>query len=65
MNQFRKARLLAGITQGELAKRVGVSVVSVNKWENGHVFPDVRRLKTVADALNTTVDVLISEKEVS
>ena len=65
MNSIKKARLLAGITQTELAHKVGVSVVAVNKWENGVMFPNVKRLKTVADALNTTVEVLISDREVS
>lgn len=64
MNPFRKARMIAGITQTELAEKIGVSAVAVNKWENGHTFPSVKRLRAVANALNITVEELISEKEV-
>ena len=65
LNAIKKARLLAGLTQRELADAVGVTAITVSKWENNVMFPNVKRLKTVADALGTTVEVLIDDKEVS
>ena len=65
LNPIKKARLLKGIQQKELAERLGVSQVSVCKWEQGKVFPNVKRLKTVAKVLDTTVEELLPEgKEV-
>ena len=65
MNQIKRARLIAGLTQTELAEKLGVSSVSVHKWEHGESFPNVKRLKQVADALNTTVgDLLPKERAV-
>ena len=63
MNQIRKARLLVGYTQGELAEKLSVSPVTVCKWENGKTFPSVKRLKHVAEVLQITVNELI-EKDV-
>ena len=62
LNSFKRARLIAGLTQKELAEKLGVSAVSIHKWELGKSFPRVKRLHTVADALNTTVAELIEEE---
>ena len=61
MNSFKKARLVAGLTQTELAKRLGVSCASVSQWENGNNLPSVKRLQTVAETLGTSVDKLLEE----
>lgn len=63
MNSFKKARLKIGLTQTEVANRLGVSIVTVCKWEKGICFPAVKRINAVADALNTTVDELLDERE--
>lgn len=65
MNRIKKARLIEGLTQGELAERVGVSIVTVCKWENSKTFPAPKRLKQVAEALHTTVAKLLEEEKVS
>ena len=62
MNSFKKARLVAGFTQTELAKKVGVSCVSVCQWESGKRLPRVGRLKTIAEALGTSVEKLLEER---
>ena len=62
MNQIKKARLSEGLTQEELAEKLGISTVSVCKWETGKAFPAVKRLKEVADALHTTVSELLNEE---
>lgn len=59
MNNIKLARLSAGLSQKELADIIGVSGVSVWKWENNLALPHPRRLKAVADALHTTVEKLL------
>ena len=46
-----------GVTQGDLAKAVGVSAQAVSKWENGGV-PDVELLPDIADFFDISVDTL-------
>lgn len=63
MNSFRRARLIQGMTQAELADALGVSTVTVCKWELGRGLPKAKRLKEVADTLHTTVSDLLDEPE--
>ena len=63
LNPIKKARLLKEMNQKELAERLGVSVVSVCKWEKGRVFPKITRLKQIADVLDTTVDNLLTDSD--
>ena len=61
LNQFKRARLLKGLQQKELAEELGVTQVTVSSWEHGKSFPSPGRLKQVADVLNTTVEELLKE----
>ena len=61
MNKFKKARLVEGLTQEELARMLSVSTVTVCKWENGKTFPHPKHLKQVAEILHTSVDGLLEE----
>ena len=45
------ARERAGLTQTELARRLGIRPQSVQQWENGLSAPRARRLSEVAAAL--------------
>lgn len=62
MNSFKKARLVEGLTQFELAEKLNVSHVTISQWERGTCFPRARRLKEIANALNTTVEELIDDR---
>ena len=62
MNQFRRARLIQGMTQAEVASELGVSIVAVNKWENGRTMPKAKRLKQIAEVLSTTVEKLLENE---
>lgn len=53
------ARKMEGLTQGGLAKRVGVSESTVANWENGKAEPSVFQAYKVADALGLGIDDLI------
>lgn len=55
--QLRKKH---GMTQDQLACKVGVSAGAVSKWENGNSAPDIFLLAPLARALHTTLDTLLS-----
>lgn len=50
------ARKAAGLTQAELAAKVGVCRTAVAAWESGKSYPPADRLPTIAAALSCTVD---------
>ena len=60
---IRKYRKEAGITQEEMAKRLGVTTPAVNKWENNNSQPDIALLAPIARLLNITTDTLLSFRE--
>lgn len=49
-----------GLTQRELASRLGVSTQAVSKWENADNLPDAGILLPLAEALHTSTDALLS-----
>ena len=53
-------RKTAGLTQKDLAEKLGVSFQAVSKWENGDALPDTGLLLDLSDVLNTTVDKLLN-----
>lgn len=46
--KLRSLRVGAGLTQGQLAKKLGVSNVSVHRWEKGEVIPSPEHIKDMA-----------------
>lgn len=56
--KIRKFREAAGMTMKELADKVGVSIATVSRWENGEDFPAAARFPLLADALDCTIDEL-------
>ena len=45
-------RKKAGLTQEELAEKIGITAQAVSKWENGHNLPDIENLMFIAEILN-------------
>lgn len=62
-NVIRKYRKELGLTQEEMAARLGVTAPAVNKWEKGHTLPDVSLLAPIARLLHITTDTLLSFRE--
>ena len=60
---IKKYRKEAGLTQEEMAKRLGVTTPAVNKWENGNSYPDIELLAPIASLLHISLDTLLSFKE--
>lgn len=55
---IRKRRRELGMTQEQLAQRLGVSGPAVSKWEQGASYPDVTLLPALARALRTDMNAL-------
>lgn len=62
--KVRHLRERSGLTQEQLAERLGVSRQVVTKWENGSGVPKIENLKALADHFHVTVDELIGRTEV-
>ncbi len=54
-------RKRAGLSQEELAEKVGVSRQAVSKWELGDATPEVGKLVLLAKTFGVTTDWLLSE----
>ena len=57
ISELRKEK---GITQEELAERLGVSPQAVSKWENDLSCPDIMLLPELAKLFDVTIDELFS-----
>lgn len=53
-----KRRKSMGLTQEDLAERVGVSKSAIAKWETNGGFPDRDNLKRLSEEINVSVDKL-------
>lgn len=60
---IRKYRKASGLTQEEMAKRLGVTTPAVSKWENGITNPDIALLAPIARLFHISVDTLLSYRE--
>lgn len=58
-NLIRALRTQQGLTQLQLAERIGVSDRAVSKWERGRGAPDVTLLRTLSESLNVNIEVLL------
>ena len=58
-NKIRAARKAAGLSQTELAEKIGVVQSNVCRWERGAHRPQIDTLKKIAEALGTSVDNLL------
>ena len=57
--KLRNHRKKLGMTQEEVAEKVGVSPQAVSKWESGDCLPDCFNLKVISDVYNISADVLL------
>ena len=57
---IQKYRKKCGLTQEELAEKLGVTFQAVSKWENAKSTPDILFLPTMADLFDCSIDDLFS-----
>lgn len=60
---IRKAREEMGITQQTLADKLYVTRQAVSRWENGSRYPDLLTAKSLAAALETSLDELLANDD--
>ena len=48
-----------GMTQDQLAEKLGVTAQAVSKWENDQSCPDIMLLPQIAELYGTTTDILL------
>ena len=62
--KLRRLRKEAGLTQAELAEKLGLSRSSVSSYEIGLFVPDIESLAAAADYFNVSADWLIGRSKV-
>lgn len=61
---IKALREAGGITQAELARRIGVTSKAVSKWETAKGFPDISLIEPLAMALGVSLTELLSGKQI-
>ena len=71
MNQIKIGKFIAqrrknaGLTQIQLAEKLGITDRAVSKWENGKAMPDSSIMLELCDLLKITVNDLLSGEVVT
>jgi transcriptional regulator with XRE-family HTH domain len=60
---IRDLRTAAGLTQRQLAARLGVSKMSPYHWESGRNEPSARQLRALAEVFGVPMESIAFEKE--
>ena len=58
-SNLKMYRTHAGLTQEEVAEKIGVSRQAVAKWERGESSPDIESCIALSEMYGTTVDMLV------
>ena len=64
VENLKKLRNKANISQQQLADVIGVSQQSINKYENHGVEPDIATMIAIAEYFKTSVDYLIGNTDI-
>ena len=57
-NKIKELRRSKGMSQKDIADKLGVTSQAVSKWENGKNLPDMMMLSRIADILQVSCDEL-------
>ncbi len=57
--RLKTVRKEAGLTQQQLAKRLGIPYQSIGQWERGIRNPKIETLQAIADAIGVSLDYLL------
>ena len=60
--RLKDLRIKRGLSQQELGNSIGVTKVSICGYENGTRFPNLEKLVTLAETLETTTDYLLGRE---
>ncbi len=59
--KIQTCRKQAGLSQEQLAERLGVSRQAVSKWETGEATPELSKLAALCSVLNVSADWLLND----
>lgn len=62
-NVFKSLRLKSGLTQQQMADKLGLSRSTIGMYENGEREPSFEILESIADLFNVDMNYLIGKKE--
>lgn len=62
---LRRLREQQGLTQKQLAEKVGISVSNITKYEKNQLEPSIERLFSISEALNTSVSSILNNESYS
>ena len=57
--QIANLRNQNGLTQEELAEKLGITAQAISKWENGHTLPETVLLPLLARLFNCSIDSIL------
>lgn len=60
---LREKRLAAGLSQKNLADKLGIVQSAISAWESGEKMPRASQLPALAKALNCSIDELYNGEE--
>ena len=70
MDQIKIGKIISecrkemGLTQDQLAEKIGVTGKSISRWENGKTMPDYSLLKDLCNELGINVNELLSGEKI-
>lgn len=56
--RLKQTREQVGLTQEQLAEKIGVTRQAISRWERGHTQPDIEMLAVLSEALQVDAEVL-------
>ena len=59
---IKAMRLAIGMSEGELALKMGVTKATIYEWEKETYLPKTRELPALADALYCSIDELFADR---
>ena len=59
--KLKEIRKNEGLSQEQLAEKIGVSRQAITKWETGKGMPDIENMMILAEIFKTTLDELVSQ----
>ena len=60
--KIKELRLLNGLNQVELAKRLGLTKQTISNWENNNIQPSIEMLEALADLFSVSTDYLLGRE---
>ncbi len=62
MINLKIARIKKGLSQSELAEKIGVQSFSISRYETGSQYPSIETLLKMSEVLNVSVDHLLGKE---